>query len=214
MTRAGARRYLLSLEHLGYVRKDDRLFRLTPKVLELGYSFLSTVPLYEIAQPYLEWITRETGEITGLAVLDGNEIVHIAGSKVQRTLVPTLTIGRRFNALYTSSGRAMAAFLEPAQTEDVLRRCEVVALTQYSLRNKDDIREALKVVRRQGYALVDQEVEEGVRSISVPVLNKLGVPVAAVTTLTNIATISKKQLVDEILPVMQRIVPQLPTGAL
>jgi IclR family pca regulon transcriptional regulator len=108
----------------------------------------------------------------------------------------------------------MAAFLEPAQTEDVLRRCEVVALTQYSLRNKDDIREALKVVRRQGYALVDQEVEVGVRSISVPVLNKQGVPVAAVTTLTNIATISKKQLVDEILPVMQRIVPQLPTGAL
>jgi IclR family pca regulon transcriptional regulator len=214
MTRAGARRYLLTLEHLGYIRKDDRLFRLTAKVLDLGFSYLSTMPLADIARPYLQWITRETGEITGLAVLERGEIVHIAGSTVQRMLAPTLTIGRRFNALYASSGRAIAAFLAPQQLEEFFKSCEVEALTSQSLRSKEDIRAELKAIGRQGFAVVDQEVEEGVRSIAVPVLNRLAVPLAAVTVLTNVATVSKKQLVDEILPVLQRIVPEIPIQAL
>jgi IclR family transcriptional regulator, pca regulon regulatory protein len=214
MTRAGARRYLLTLEHLGYIRKDDRQFRLTAKVLELGFAFLSTMPLSDVARPYLQWITRETGEITGLAVLDQHDIVHIAGSTVERTLAPTLTIGRRFNALYASSGRAIAAFLEPQQVEDLLKTCEIAALTPYSLKTKEEIRAELKAVRRQGYAVVDQEVEGGVRSIAVPVLNRQSVPLAAVTVLTNVATVSKKQLVEEILPVLQRIVAEIPIQAL
>jgi IclR family pca regulon transcriptional regulator len=214
MTRAGARRYLLTLEHLGYLRKDDRLFSLTPKVLELGFSFLSTMALSEIARPYLQWITRETGEITGLAVLDGGDIVHIAGSTVQRTLAPTLTIGRRFNALYMSSGRAIAAFLEPPQINELFGKCEIAALTPHSLKTAAEIREELDRVRRQGYAVADQEVEIGVRSIAVPVLNRKRVPLGAVTILTNVATVSKKQLIDEILPLLQRIVPELPIQAL
>jgi IclR family pca regulon transcriptional regulator len=214
MTRAGARRYLLTLEHLGYIRKDDRQFRLTARVLELGFAFLSTMPLSDIARPYLQWITRETGEITGLALLDRGEIVHIAGSTVERTLVPTLTIGRRFNALYASTGRVIAAFLEPPEVEDILKAGEIAALTPHSLKTKDEIREELKLVRRQGYAIVDQEVEDGVRTIAVPVLNRQGVPLAAVTVLTNVATVSKKQLVEDILPVLRRIVPEIPIQAL
>jgi IclR family transcriptional regulator, pca regulon regulatory protein len=214
MTRAGARRYLLTLEHLGYIRKDERLFRLTAKILELGFVFLSTMPLADVARPYLQRITRETGEITGLAVLDRGDIVHIAGATVERMLVPTLTIGRHFNALYASSGRAIIAFLEPAAIEAVLKLSEIAPLTPQSLKTKEEIREALKEVRRQGYAVVDQEVEEGVRSIAVPVLNRLGVPLAAVTVLTNVATVSKKQLVDDVLPVLQRIVPEIPVQAL
>ena len=133
---------------------------------------------------------------------------------MERTLAPTLTIGRRFNALYASSGRAIAAFLEAPQIEDILKTCEIAALTPHSLKTKDDIREELKAVRRQGYAVVDQEVEDGVRTIAVPVLNRQGVPLAAVTVLTNVATVSKKQLVEEILPVLRRIVPEIPVQAL
>lgn len=214
MNRAGARRYLLTLEHLGYVQKDDRQFRLTAKVLELGFAFLSTAPLPEIARPYLQRITRETGEIAGLAVLDRGEIVHIAGSTVERMLAPTLTIGRHFNALYASSGRVMAASMEPQQLEELLRSAEIAALTPQSLKTKEEIREELKLIRRQGYAIVDQEVEEGVRSIAVPVLNRQGAPLGAVTVLTNVATVSKKRLLEEILPVLQRIVPEIPTQAL
>jgi IclR family transcriptional regulator, pca regulon regulatory protein len=214
MTRAGARRYLLTLEHLGYLHKDDRLFRLTPRVLELGFSFLSAAPLVEIARPFLQAITRQTGEICGLAVLDRESMVNIAGSTVERTLVPTLTIGGRFNALYASSGRAVAAFLEPPEIEDLLKRCEIETLTSHSLKTKEEIREELKAVRRVGYAVVDQEVEEGVRSVAVPLLNRSGAPLAAVTLLTNVATVSKKQLVEEKLPVLQRIVPDIPIQAL
>jgi IclR family pca regulon transcriptional regulator len=214
MTRAGARRYLLTLEHLGYLHKDDRLFRLTPKVLDLGFAFLSTAPLVDLARPFLQEITRETGEICGLAVLDRESMVHIAGSSVERTLAPTLTIGRRFNALYASSGRAIAAFMQPAQVDGLLKRCEIAALTPQSLKTKEEIREELKTVRRQGYAVVDQEVEEGIRSVSMPLLNRDGAPLAAVTILTNVATVSKKQLIEEKLPVMQRIVPEIPVQAL
>ena len=214
MTRAGARRYLLTLEHLGYVRKDDRMFRLTARVLDLGFAFLATMPLADIARPYLHWITRETGEICGLAVLERGDIIHIVGSRVERVLAPTLTIGRRFNALYASSGRAIAAFLDPQQAEALIKTCEITALTPHSLKSKDEIRAELKLIQKQGYAVVDQEVEEGVRSIAVPVINKKGAPLGAVTVLTNVATVSKKQLVEEILPVLQRIVPEIPIQAL
>jgi len=214
MTRAGARRYLLTLEYLGYLRKDERLFRLTPKVLELGFAFLSTAPLAEIARPYLQQITRETDEIAGLAVLDSEAIVHIAVSTVQRTLAPTLTIGRRFNALYASTGRAIAAFSDAAAVEDLLKRCEIAALTPQSLKTKEDIRTELRAVRRQGYAVVDQEVEEGVRSVAVPLLNREGVPLAAITILTNVATVSRRQLIEDKLPILQRMVAQIPLQAL
>jgi len=214
MTRAGARRYLLTLEHLGYLSKDERLFRLTPKVLELGFAFLSTAPLAEIVRPYLQRITRETDELAGLAVLDRDAIVHIASSSVQRMLVPTLTIGRRFNPLYASSGRVISAFLTPAAVEELLRRCEIAALTSHSLKTKDEIREELKSVRRQGYATVDQEVEEGVRSISVPLFNRQGAPLAAITILTNVATVSRRLLIEEKLPALQRIVSEIPLQAL
>ncbi len=96
----------------------------------------------------------------------------------------------------------------------MLKACEITALTPQSLKSKEAIREELKIVRRQGYAVVDQEVEDGVRSIAVPVLNRQGMPLAAVTVLTNVATVSKKQLVEEILPVLQRIVPEIPIQAL
>lgn len=214
LTRAGARRYLVTLEHLGYLRKDDRLFRLTPKVLELGFAFLSSAPIAALAQPYLQEITRETGETSGLAVLDGNETVHLAVSAVQRVLAPTLTVGRRFNTLYASTGRAIAAFLEPEQVEAIMRSSEIAALTSRSLQSKEAIREELKTVRRQGYAVVDQEVEDGVRSIAVPLFNRHQQPVAAITILTNVATVSKKQLIDEKLPVLRRIAPDVPTQAL
>lgn len=214
LTRAGARRYLVTLEHLGYLRKEDRLFRLTPKVLELGFAFLSSAPLASVVQPYLQLITRETGEISGLAVLDGDEIVHLAVSSVQRVLAPTLTIGRRFNTLYASTGRAIAAFLEQDQVEAIIRSSEIVSLTPRSLQSKEAIREELKVVRRQGYAMVDQELEEGVRSIAVPLFNRKEQPVAAITILTNVATVSKKQLIDEKLPVLRRVAAEVPTQAL
>jgi IclR family transcriptional regulator, pca regulon regulatory protein len=214
LTRAGARRYLLTLEHLAYIRKDERLFSLTPKVLDLGFSFLSTVDLSEIARPYLREITQDTGEIAGLAVLDSRDIVYVAKSTVERTLAPTLTIGRRYNALYTSPGRAIAAFLDQGTAEEIFKHSEIVALTPFSMTSEAAIREELAQVRRQGYAISDQELEVGVRSISVPIFNRKRVPVGAVSVLTNVATVSKKRLLEEILPVVARVAAEIPAQAL
>ncbi|MGH3430475.1 MAG: IclR family transcriptional regulator domain-containing protein [Mycobacteriales bacterium] len=182
-------------------------------MLDLGFAFLSTMPLSDLARPYLRLITKETGEIAALAVLDGSDIIHVAGSTVERVLGPTLTIGRRFNALYASSGRVIAAFMEPKATEQLLKSAQLTALTPHSLRTLDEVRSELRQIQRQGYAIVDQEVEVGVRSIALPVLNLAGIPLAAVTVLTNVATVPKKQLIDQVLPVLQRIVPQIPLQA-
>jgi len=211
LTRAGARRYLLTLEHLGYIAKDDRLFRLTAKVLDLGFAFLDSMPLSELARPYLQKITRETGEIAGLAVLDRGEIIHVVGSTVERLLAPNLAIGRRFNALYTSSGRAIAAFMEPASREELLKNGVIQPITPHSLTSREQIRAELEIVHRQGYAIVDQEMEIGIRSLAVPVLDRNNVPVAAITLLMNVAAISKKQLAEQILPVVRRVVREIPT---
>jgi IclR family pca regulon transcriptional regulator len=214
MTRAGARRYLLTLEHLGYVAKDDRLFRLTAKVLDLGFAFMDSMPLTELARPYLQMITRETGEVAGLAVLDRGEIIHVVGSAVERLLAPTLAIGRRFNALYTSSGRAIAAFLDPTAREELLKSGVIAAITPHSLATREQIRLELELAQRQGYAIVDQEMEIGIRSLAVPVLDRKDAPLAAVTVLTNVATVPKRQLLEQILPAVRRIVREIPTRTL
>jgi IclR family pca regulon transcriptional regulator len=213
MTRAGARRYLLTLEHLGYIAKDDRLFRLTAKVLDLGFAFMDTMPLTDLARPYLQRITRETGEIAGLAVLDRGDIIHLVGSTVERQLAPTLAIGRRFNALYTSSGRVIVAFLNPVGREELLKSGVIAAITPHSLASRERIRAELEMVQHQGYAVVDQEMEVGIRSLAVPVLDRKEAPVAAVTVLTNVAMVTKRQLIEQILPVVRRIVREIPTQA-
>ena len=211
LTRAGARRYLLTLEHLGYIARDDRQFRLTAKVLDLGFAFLDSMPLSELARPYLQEMTRATGEIAGLAVLDRGEIIHVVSSTVERLLAPTLAIGRRFNALYTSSGRVIAAFMSPAAREELLKHGVIAKLTPHSLATREQIRAELDVVQRQGYAIVDQEMEVGIRSLAVPLLNRNNAPLAAVTVLMNVAATPKKQLLEQILPVVRRIAREIPT---
>lgn len=209
MTRAGARRYLLTLTHLGYVEQNGRQFRLTPKVLELGYAFFSSVPLSEIVQPYLDRITAATGETSAMAILDEYHIVHLAWATTQRQLAPTVTIGRRFNALYNSTGRVLLALKNEAEVEDYLNGCKLVKQTEWSLTNKAKLKEELKLIRKQEYAIVDQESEEGLRSLAVPIVNKQGKPVAAINFITNVATVSQKQLVNDLLPVLQRAAKEI-----
>lgn len=204
MTRAGARRYLLTLAHLGYVEQSGRQFRLTPKVLELGYTFFATMPLSEIAQPYLDQITAQTGETSAIAILDDHHIVHLAWARPPRQLAPTVTIGRRFNALYNSTGRVLLALMDESEVEKYLDSAKLVKQTEWSLTNKAKLKEELKLIRKQQYAIVDQESEEGLRSLAVPIFNRQGHAVAAINFITNVATVSRKQLVDDLLPVLLR----------
>ena len=205
MTRAGARRYLLTLAHLGYVYHKDRLFRLSPKVMELGYSYLSSVSLPTIAQPYLESLRDETGETIALAVLDDGFVVHIARANSKKLLAPTLTIGRRFPAIYTSTGRVLTATKSDQEIRQLIRQASMSPPTHLSLTSEQELRDALKAVRRKKYAVVDQETEVGVRTLAVPVFSRSGEaePVAAINILTNIAIVKKQYLLRACLPLLK-----------
>ena len=203
MTRAGARRYLLTLTHLGYVYHEDRLFRLSPKVMELGYSYLSSVPLSTIAQPYLQSLRDETGETVALAVLDDGFVVHIARANSRKLMAPTLTIGRRFPAVYTSTGRVLTAMKSDREIKELIRQSAASPPTHLSLTSESELRETLKKVRRDKYAVVDQETEVGVRTLAVPIFNRSGEAVAAMNILTNIATVTKQYLIRTCLPLLK-----------
>ncbi|WP_440708664.1 IclR family transcriptional regulator domain-containing protein [Herbiconiux sp. YIM B11900] len=179
LSRATARRFLLTLVELGYVRSDGRLFALTPRVLELGYSFLGGLGLPEIAQPHLERLSRELGESTSASVLDGPDIVYVARVPTRRIMTVGITIGTRFPAYATSMGRVMLAALPADERAARLAHPEPVAFTASTLTSAPALEAEIARVREQGWSIVDQELENGLRSVAVPVV-RAGRVVAAV----------------------------------
>jgi IclR family pca regulon transcriptional regulator len=155
ITRAAARRFLLTLESLGYVAADGRAFRLTPRVLELGFSYLSSLSLPEIVQPHLEALSRDVDESVSAAVLDGADIVYIARVPTRRIMSVRITIGTRFPAFATSMGRALLAGLPDAAADAALAASDLSRLTDRTLTDPAKLREELARVRDQGWSLVD-----------------------------------------------------------
>jgi len=167
LTRAAARRLLLTLADLGYVQSDGRLFRLTPRVLELGYSYLAGSTLPQIVAPHLEQLVARTGESASLCVLDGDDVVHVACLPARRIVAATITVGTRHLARSTAAGRVLLAHLPGAE--------------QAARASTDVLRKELHRIRHEGYALVDEELEEGLRSIAAPVRDRDGAVVAGVS---------------------------------
>jgi IclR family transcriptional regulator, pca regulon regulatory protein len=199
LTRAAARRLLLTLADLGYVHQDGRLFRLTPRVLELGYSYLAGVTLPQIARAHLEQLVERVRESSSLCVLDGDDIVYVARVPTRRIMTASITVGTRFPAYVTSVGRVILAHLPDDELEARLARTPMRPLTARTLVSPAALRAELGRVRRQGYAVVDQELEEGLRSVAAPVRERDGEVVAGV----NIAVHAGRTLDsvrDELLP--------------
>lgn len=194
LTRAAARRLLLTLVDLGYVHQDGRLFRLTPRVLELGYSYLSSVTLPQLAEPHLEQLVACVRESSSLCVLDGDDIVYVARVPTRRIMTASITVGTRFPAYVTSVGRVILAHLTDDEVELRLTGAELKPLTARTISSPDALRAELRRVRRQGYAIVDQELEEGLRSVAAPVREPDGEVVAGV----NIAVHAGRTSVDSI----------------
>ncbi len=185
LTRASARRFLLTLEELGYVRSDDRRFLLTPRVLELGYAFLSNLTLPQIAQPHLRELVERVHESSSVSVLEGAEIVYVAREPTQRIMTVTISVGTRFPAHATSMGRVLLAGLASAELDEFLDTAELRALTAATVTDSRRLRKELDAVREQGWALVDQELEDGLRSIAVPIRGHEGQVVAAMNLSTH-----------------------------
>jgi IclR family transcriptional regulator, pca regulon regulatory protein len=200
LTRAATRRFLHTLADLGYVHADGRLFRLTPRVLELGYAFLSSLTLPEVAEPHLERLVAEIHESSSVSVLDGDDIVYVARVPTARIMRVSINLGTRFPAYATSMGRVMLADLPEAALDSYLARVELRRLSPRTITDQGALRAELARVREQGWALVDQELEEGLRSIAAPIRDGGGRVVAAVNVSAHASRASKEAVRRDLLP--------------
>lgn len=209
LTRAAARRFLLTLQDLGYVRAEDRRFRLTPRVLELGYSFLSNLTLPEIAQPHLRELVQRVGESSSVSILDGLEIAYVAREPTRRIMTMAIAVGTRFPAYATSMGRVLLAGLADPELDAYLSEVQLRRLTDSTVVEPAALRAEVLRVRRQGWALVDQELEDGLRSIAAPIRDRSGDVLAAVNLSTHASRRTlegiRRDLLGELLETAQRI---------
>ena len=199
---AAARRFLRTLEALGYVRSEGRSFTLTPRVLELGFSYLSALSLPELMQPHLERLSREVGESVSAAVLAGGDIVYVARVPTRRIMTVGITIGTRFPAYATSMGRVLLAALPPDALADALEATEPRALTERTLIDAAALAAEIARVREQGWALVDGELEAGLRALAAPVHGRDGRVAAAINISTAAGGSSLEELRERYLPLL------------
>jgi IclR family pca regulon transcriptional regulator len=200
LTRAAARRFLLTLVDLGYVRTDGKHFALTPRVLELGYAYLSSLSLPEIAEPHLERLAATVRESSSVSVLDGDEIVYVGRVPTSRIMRVSINVGTRFPAYATSMGRVLLAALDDEQLAAYLERARLAPLTARTIASAGALRAELARVRRQGWALVDQELEEGLRSIAAPIRDRGDRVVAAVNVSAHASRASRDAVRRDLLP--------------
>jgi len=179
LTRAAARRFLLTLVDLGYVRTDGRLFALTPRVLDLGYAFLSSLTLPQIAETHLERLVADVRESSSVSVLEGEDIVYVARVPTSRIMTVAINVGTRFPAYATSMGRVLLSGLADDALDGFLASARLDRLTSRTVTTADELRAEVLRAREQGWAIVDQELEEGLRSVAAPICNRAGRVVAA-----------------------------------
>ncbi|HEY9499778.1 MAG TPA: IclR family transcriptional regulator C-terminal domain-containing protein [Terrimesophilobacter sp.] len=199
LTRATSRRFLLTLVELGYVKTDDRLFSLTARVLELGFSYLSALSLPEIAQPHLEQLAASIHESTSASVLDGTDIVYVARVPTRRIMSVRINIGTRFPAYATSMGRVLLASFSPAELERHLDAIDFAGLTSHTITSREALVKELDRVRKQGWAMVDQELENGLRSIAAPIRHASSV-IAAINVSTTANSHTVESIHENLLP--------------
>lgn len=202
LTRATSRRFLLTLVELGYVKTDGRMFSLTARVLELGFSYLSALSLPEIAQPHLERLAASIHESTSASVLDGTDIVYVARVPTRRIMTVRINIGTRFPAYLTSMGRVLLASFGQAELEAHLDHIDFESLTSRTITSREALIKELARVRDQGWAMVDQELEDGLRSIAAPILHGATV-IAAINVSTTASSHTIESIHKNLLPPLQ-----------
>ncbi|KJD19399.1 MAG: IclR family transcriptional regulator [Halomonas sp.] len=204
MNRAKARRFLLTLHALGYVRKQQRYFELAPRVLQLGYSYLSSNNYRSAIQQYLEEITLKCGESSSLGVLDGDDVIYVARSAAHHRLMAiTLSVGTRLPAAHTSMGRVLLAQLPETSLDDYLGRISLQRYTDKTITDVSSLKTCINQVRQQGYAISDQELDSGLRSLAVPAFDANGKLLGAINISTNAARVDMDTLLKEYLPLLQ-----------
>ena len=200
-SRAAVRRCLYTLKQLGFAGSEDgRHFFLRPRILALGHSYISSMPLATTAQPVLEHISHHLHESCSIATLDGLEIVYIARANMTRIMSIDLGVGSRLPAFCTSMGRVLLANLSPEELENYMSRVQFTPYTERTVSNTQKLRQALRIVQRTGYSIVDQELEHGLRSMAVPVQNPNGKVAAALNIGAHAQRVSIQTMQNVFLP--------------
>jgi IclR family pca regulon transcriptional regulator len=204
LARPTARRLLLTLEQLGYVRSSNGAFSLTPKVITLGTAYVASLGLWEIARPHLEALVRQTGESSSMAQLDGGDIVYVARVAVPKIIALRVDIGTLFPAPQTSQGKVLLAALTPEALDVALATPSRSGLPPYIGKSREALDEELTQVRARGWAVADEELAPGVRSVAVPVRDGAGAVRAAMNVTVHAAETSTETLLDAHLPKLLR----------
>jgi len=203
LTRAGARRILLTLQTLGYVGGDGKYFSLTPRILDLGFAYLSSMPIWNLAEPVMEALAAQVKESCSAAALDGTDIVYVLRVSTHKIMSINLGVGSRLPAYCTSMGRMLLADLPDQQILKCLADSDRRALTRHTLTDIDALLARILQARKQGWCLVDQELEEGLISIAAPISNRAGRTVAALNISGQANRTSAKVMRDSMLPALQ-----------
>ena len=207
--RAAVRRCLYTLKQLGYADSEANNFYLKPKILTLGYSYLSSTPLTISAQPCLNQVSRSLNESCSLAVMDEGEVLYISRSATSRVMSVALNAGSRLPAYCTALGRVMLAAMTESQLNDYFSECELRAYTERTLVSEEKLRVLLREVGQTGYAIVEEELEIGLQSIAVPVRGASGAVVAALNIATQTTRVTRHQLEHAFLPTLLNAASEL-----
>lgn len=202
LTRAGARRILLTLQTLGYVESDGKLFALTPRILDLGFAYLSSMPIWNRAEPVMEALVQQVHESCSAAVLDATDIVYVMRVATQKIMSISLGVGSRLPAWCTSMGRLLLSDLEDAEVRARLEAAPPEALTKHTVTDVDALLAKVVQARRQRWCLVNQELEEGLISIAAPIVNRSGRMVAALNISGQANRTSAKVMQETMLPAL------------
>jgi IclR family transcriptional regulator, pca regulon regulatory protein len=202
LTRAGARRILLTLQTLGYVSSDGKLFSLTPRILDLGFAYLSSMPIWNLAEPVMENLADQVKESCSAAALDGTDIVYVLRVSTHKIMSISLGVGSRLPAYCTSMGRVLLADLPEEDMRGILKASKPQALTKNTVTDIDTLASRIAQARRQGWCLVNQELEEGLISMAAPITNRAGRTVAALNISGQANRTSAKAMQETMLPAL------------
>ena len=209
LSRATARRFLITLVDLGYVGNQNRYFYLRPKILELGNSYLSSLSFNDAVQQHLNGLAEELHESVSASVLEFPDIIYVARASTNRVMTIGLTVGTKLPAIYTSMGRVMLAQLPQPKLQDYLDRTNVEKLTEFSVTSKKSLHSEIEKARTQGWYLLDQELEIGLRSLAVPIGTHINDTYAAINVSVPASRVSIKTLESMILPRLQNLAARI-----
>jgi IclR family transcriptional regulator, pca regulon regulatory protein len=209
LSRAAARRVLRTLTTLGYVQQDGHVFSLSPRIVELGFAYLSTQSWVERAIPLMRELSERLGESCSAAILQGNEIVYVARITARRIMSTALAVGSRLPAFHTALGRAQLGFLDEAEIWRRLMSLRIETYTPYTITDVQALFDRVRADQEQGFSIVDEELERGLRSLAVPVLDRSGQVITAINLSTHSTRATRSEMRDRFLPELQHIAAQL-----